>query len=108
MTLGTRRPQATPPAGEPELTIAYPLDGDRFLLEPRVKSLAIPLKATSHTPLKSVTCFVDGVEAARDTQSNLAGSGTGLHIGTGATLAPGSFWKGLIDDICIYNRAVQP
>jgi penicillin-binding protein 1C len=64
VTLGTRRPQAAPPAGEPELSIAYPLDGDRFLLEPRLESLAIPLKATSHAPIESVTCFVDGVETA--------------------------------------------
>jgi hypothetical protein len=52
--------------------------------------------------------YVDDVEAARDTQSNLAGSEAGLHIGTGATLAAGSFWSGLIDDVRIYNRAVTP
>ena len=49
--------------------------------------------------------YVDDVEVARDKQANLAGSAGGLHIGAGATLAPGSFWSGLIDDVRIYNRA---
>ncbi len=52
--------------------------------------------------------YVDGVEVARDQQANLAGSAGGLHIGAGATLAPGNFWSGLIDEVRIYNRAVQP
>jgi N-acetylneuraminic acid mutarotase len=52
--------------------------------------------------------YVDDVEVARDTQSGLASSTGGLYIGTGATLAPGSFWNGLIDDVRIYNRAVKP
>jgi len=52
--------------------------------------------------------YVDGVEVARDTQTTLAGTYWGLHIGTGSTMAPTSFWKGLIDDVRVYNRAVQP
>ncbi len=52
--------------------------------------------------------YVDGVEVARDKQANLAGSAGGLHIGAGATLAPGTFWSGLIDDVRIYNRSVKP
>ncbi|MCU0917179.1 MAG: LamG domain-containing protein, partial [Planctomycetes bacterium] len=52
--------------------------------------------------------YVDGVEVARDKQANLAGSAGGLHIGAGATLTPGSFWTGLMDDVRIYNRAVKP
>jgi subtilisin family serine protease len=52
--------------------------------------------------------YVDNVEVARDTQSNLAGLPIGLYFGTGATLAPGSFWSGLIDDVRIYDRVVQP
>jgi len=31
-----------------------------------------------------------------------------LYIGAGSTLTPGSFWKGLIDDIRIYNRVAKP
>jgi len=52
--------------------------------------------------------YVDGVEVARDKQANLAGSTGGLHIGAGATLSPGTFWSGLIDEVRIYERAVEP
>jgi hypothetical protein len=30
------------------------------------------------------------------------------YIGTGKTLGAGSFFSGLIDNVCIYNRAVTP
>ena len=51
VTLGAPRdrPGRCRPASR-TLTIAYPLDGDRFLLEPRAESLAIPLKAISRAP----------------------------------------------------------
>ena len=52
--------------------------------------------------------YVDDVEVAMDTSSNLTSFTGGLHIGAGSTLAPGSFWSGLIDDVRIYNRAVSP
>jgi hypothetical protein len=51
---------------------------------------------------------VDGEEAASDEQERLALSETGLNIGCGGNLAPGSFFAGLIDDVRIYNRAVKP
>jgi hypothetical protein len=47
------------------------------------------------------TLYVDDVEVGSDTQSSLAAS-------AGSTLAPGSFWSGLIDDVRIYNRAITP
>jgi hypothetical protein len=50
--------------------------------------------------------YVDNVEVAQDTQAGLIGSFGGLHIGTNGTLAPGSFWSGLIDDVRIYHRAL--
>ncbi len=56
----------------------------------------------------SRTLYVDGAEAAQDTQATLIGSCGGLYIGAGSTLAPGTFWSGLIDDVRIYNRAVKP
>jgi hypothetical protein len=31
-----------------------------------------------------------------------------LYIGAGASLTPGTFWSGLIDDVRIYDRAVKP
>ncbi len=52
--------------------------------------------------------YLDGVEVATDTQTALMGTYTGLHIGAGATFAPGTFWKGLIDDVRLYNQAVKP
>ncbi len=52
--------------------------------------------------------YVDDVEVARDNQGALAGSAGGLYIGAGSTLASGFFWSGLIDDVCLYSRAVEP
>jgi N-acetylneuraminic acid mutarotase len=52
--------------------------------------------------------YVDDIEVARDTQTQLVGTYMGLHVGAGSTLAPSSFWSGLLDDVRIYNREVQP
>jgi Tol biopolymer transport system component/tetratricopeptide (TPR) repeat protein len=52
--------------------------------------------------------YMDDVEIARDTQANLKASSGNLLIGVGKTMAPTSFWTGLIDDVRIYNRAVNP
>jgi hypothetical protein len=54
------------------------------------------------------TLYVDNVAVAEDTQNGLKSSDNGLHIGTGKSMEPGSFWSGLIDDVRIYNRAVRP
>jgi len=51
--------------------------------------------------------YVDGVEVARDTQASLAACAGGLYLGVGGTLATGSYWSGLIDDVRIYDRAVK-
>jgi hypothetical protein len=45
---------------------------------------------------------------AEDTQDNLDISSNGLYVGTGKTMEPDTFFSGLIDDIRIYNRAVNP
>lgn len=47
--------------------------------------------------------YVDGALVAEDTQSSLASSSGGLHIGCGSDMSPGTFWKGLIDDVRVYN-----
>jgi len=52
--------------------------------------------------------YVDDIEVARDTQTTLVGTYAGLHVGAGSTLAPGSFWSGLIDEVRVYQRAVMP
>jgi hypothetical protein len=45
---------------------------------------------------------------ASDTQTSPWALLGGLHIGTGKGLEPRTFWSGLIDDVRICNRAVQP
>jgi hypothetical protein len=52
--------------------------------------------------------YVDDVEVARDTAETLEFAYTGLYIGAASTLAPGTFFSGLIDDIRIYDRAISP
>jgi hypothetical protein len=52
--------------------------------------------------------YVDDIEVVRDAQPALAGTYAGLHIGAGSALAPSSRWKGLIDDVRIYDRVVIP
>jgi hypothetical protein len=52
--------------------------------------------------------YVDDVEVARDTLAGLSGTDVGLRIGAGEDLAVASFWAGMIDDVRIYDRAVEP
>jgi len=52
--------------------------------------------------------YMDGVLVAEDAQDSLAGSSGNLVIGAGKTMAPTTFWKGLIDDVRIYDRVVRP
>jgi 7,8-dihydropterin-6-yl-methyl-4-(beta-D-ribofuranosyl)aminobenzene 5'-phosphate synthase len=52
--------------------------------------------------------YADDLEVARDAQTSLAGSTGGLCIGAGKSLETGTFWSGLIDDVRIYNRVVEP
>ena len=54
------------------------------------------------------TLYVDDVEVPQGTQGKPPSSPGGLYKGAGSTLAPGTFWSGLIDDVRIYNRAVKP
>ena len=52
--------------------------------------------------------YVDDIEVAKDTQSTLAISSSGMNMGAGKNLEVGTFWSGLIDDVLIYDRAVTP
>jgi len=52
--------------------------------------------------------YVDDIEVARDTATDLESEGLGLHIGISNAIEPGTYWSGLIDDVRIYNRAVTP
>ena len=54
--------------------------------------------------------YVDGAEVAKDAAqlSSLEDAYGGLYFGVGSTLAPDTFFSGLIDDVRIYNRVVVP
>ena len=52
--------------------------------------------------------YVDDAEVAKDTQPGPEGSDSGLYIGTGKAMEPGTYFSGLIDDVRIYNRVVRP
>ncbi|MBW7990556.1 MAG: hypothetical protein FVQ84_11145 [Planctomycetes bacterium] len=54
------------------------------------------------------TLYVDTLVVAEDLQWDLEGSNSGIYIGTGKSMEPGTYWSGLIDDVRIYNRAVRP
>ncbi len=54
------------------------------------------------------TLYVDDVEVARNTLTELEGSEGSLLIGADSTLEPGTFWSGMIDDVRICNRVIAP
>jgi len=78
------------------------LSSDAFVTDDQWHRVVLTWDGTNRT------LQMDGVEVARDTQPNLAPSSGSLHIGAGKYLTPAAFWSGLIDDVRIYNRAVQP
>jgi hypothetical protein len=53
------------------------------------------------------TLCVDGFKVAEDTQPGLESSENSLYIGVGKDYAAGTFFSGLIDDIRIYNKALN-
>ena len=57
---------------------------------------------------KNRILYVDGTEAAQDTQSGLTGSTGNMTLGVGSSMMPTTFWSGLIADMRIYNRVVRP
>ena len=78
------------------------LTSDAFILDDQWHRVVLVWDGTNRA------LHMDGVEVARDTQPSLAASSGSLHIGGGKSLNPVTFWSGLIDDVRIYNRAVQP
>jgi len=54
--------------------------------------------------------YVDGVEVASDVEplSGLNDAYGGLYIGTGSNGEAGTYFSGLIDDVRMYNRVVNP
>jgi hypothetical protein len=82
--------------------VGKPLTSDAFLVDGQWHRVAVVSDGTT------LALHVDGVEAAKDTQVNVAQCNDSLNIGAGGNLAAATFWSGLIDDVRIYNRAVQP
>ncbi|MEN6425574.1 MAG: LamG-like jellyroll fold domain-containing protein [Phycisphaerales bacterium] len=56
----------------------------------------------------SRTLYVDGTAVGTDKPAAPASSTGGLNIGAGKNLDGGAFWSGLIDDVRICDRAVEP
>jgi len=52
--------------------------------------------------------YVDDMLVAMDTQTGLGSSSGGLAIGVARDNQVGSFWSGMIDDVRIYSRVVEP
>jgi hypothetical protein len=78
------------------------LTSDAYVLDDQWHRVALTWDGTSRT------LYMDYVEVARDTPTDLKASSGKLLIGVGKTMAATSFWSGLIDEVRIYNRAVQP
>lgn len=53
------------------------------------------------------TLYVDGVEVARDTTRPVLPLNGDLTLGTGKVRKPDSFFAGLMDDVRIYNQALE-
>jgi serine/threonine protein kinase len=78
------------------------LTSSAFVIDDQWHRVALTWDGTNRT------LQMDGVEVAADTQPNLASSTGGLQFGSGKNLGSGTFWSGLIDDVRVYSRAVQP
>jgi len=52
--------------------------------------------------------YVDDILVAENTQDGLESSNSGMYIGTGKLMTPGTYWSGLIDEVRIYSRVVSP
>jgi hypothetical protein len=51
---------------------------------------------------------VDGVQVLKESGIRFRPSQGGLHIGAGSDLEPATFFSGMIDDVRIYDRVVEP
>jgi len=80
------------------------LTSDAYVLDDQWHRVVLVWDGTNRT------LQMDGVEVAKDTQPSLVASSGAMQIGTGRNFSLGTnaFWFGLIDDVRIYNRVVQP
>lgn len=119
--------------GNPRQTIVSQIDGANWLtinapqgtlataLVPPARRVAVPPLVSDVVVADNVwhrvafvwdgasrSLHVDGMLVSTDEQGSLAESRGGLYIGCGANQSPESFFTGLIDDVRIYRRMVQP
>jgi len=80
----------------------WPLHSDAVITDGRWHHLVLVCEAGNRI------LYVDNIEVARDDRCPFQSSEGGLVIGGGLSLEPGTFWRGVIDDVRIYNRAVKP
>ncbi len=52
--------------------------------------------------------YVDDKETVREALGEVSLLESKFILGSGGSMQPGSFWSGLIDDVRVYNRAVEP
>lgn len=57
---------------------------------------------------ESRVLYIDDIEVASDPHAGLDESNGGMYIGAGSGLDAGTFFSGLIDDVRIYDRVVEP
>ncbi|UCG55596.1 MAG: hypothetical protein JSU70_12085 [Phycisphaerales bacterium] len=100
------------PSGNLMTSLSAPA-GSRFLPKPLVSESAITdgeWRRVGFTWDGSArVLYVDDIEVATDMPLlGLAESDGNLYIGVGSNLEAGSHWFGLIDDVRIYDRAIQP
>ena len=85
----------------------------RFVPQPLVAELIITDGEWHHIGIvwdgSYRSLFVDCIEAAKDAQplNPLKDIGGGLYIGAGKILETGTFFCGLIDDVRVYNQALN-
>ncbi len=78
------------------------LSSNAFILDDQWHRVALVWDGTSRA------FHMDGVEVVRDTPPSLETLYSMLYIGAGRHLGTTSYWSGLIDNVRIYTRAVQP
>ena len=55
-----------------------------------------------------MSLYVGSIEVARTPTSPILPANGDLQIGAGKNLEPDAFWEGLVDDVRIYDRVVEP
>lgn len=96
-----------------DLTIPPVTTGDRTEYGPSLTCSTVIIDGDWHRigfvwDGKDRILYVDDVEVTRDDSQNPASAKAGLYIGAGSGLEDVSFFSGLIDDVKVYGRAVNP